>query len=365
MDWRISKSLRLMRARFQAVARALARFGNRRARPRESRRELQTLLDGYRHTALLYVAARLGLADLLADGPQSSVELAGMLGAHAPSLHRILRGLVALGMCSEEHDGRFGLTTVGTLLRADTPGSLRGLAILGGEEHSGAWNSLLHSAMTGETAFNHVFGMSQWEHRAHHPELNEYFNEWIRRGTTRAAGAVLDAYDFSRFHTVMDVGGGHGMLVAAILTAYPSLAGVLFDQPHVVAEAPPHLEAAGGASRCRIVGGDLFERIPDGADVHILKSIIHDWDDERSLAILRNCRKALKEHGTLLLVERFMPDRAEHNLDAIMMDVHLLALTGGRERSEAEYRTLLAAAGFTVTRVIPIRSGHRIIEAVR
>jgi hypothetical protein len=345
---------------------ALVWFGSRRlGRLRVGRRMLRVLLSGYRNSALLYVAARLGLADLLTDGPRSSDDLARATGAHAPSLHRVLRGLVMLGVCTEERDGRFGLTALGTWLQAGRAGSLRGAAILCGEEQYAAWGSLLHSVMTGEAAFGHVFGMGQWEHREQHAELNEYFQEGLAAGTARTAAAVVAAYDFSRFRTVADVGGGHGALLAAILKAHPPLNGVLFDEPHVVAGAALRLEAAGVAARCRVVGGSFFDRVPDGADALILKSVIHDWDDERSLAILRNCREALTEEGTLLLVERIMPARAEDDPDAVYVDLQMLALTGGLERSEAEYRALLAAAGFTLTRVIPTRSGLSVLEARR
>lgn len=344
---------------------ALGWLANRRiSRARIGRRVLRALLNGYRNTALLYVAAKLGLADLLADGPRSSAELARCVGAHAPSLHRILRRLVTLGVCSEKHDGRFGLTALGTWLRVGTPGSLHGLAILCGEERVGAWGGLLHSTMTGETAFNHVFGMSQWEHRQQHPELNEHFNAELRQGTARAIGPILAAYDFSSFRTIADVGGGQGALLAAILKAHPSVTGILFDQPHVVAGARSYLEAAGVAARCQVVAGSFFDRMPDGADAHVLKSVIHDWDDEQSLAILGNCHRALKKQGKLLLVERVMPARAPHDPDAILVDVQMLALTGGRERSKVEYRALFAAAGFTLTRVIPTQSGFSIIEGV-
>ena len=331
----------------------------------EGPREPLALLSGYRNTALLYVAAKLKLADLLADGPRSSAELARSLGAHAPSLHRVLRGLVVLGMCSEENHGRFALTPSGTCLRAEMPGSLRDLAVLCGEECVAAWGGLVHSAMTGEPAFKHVFGMSQWEHRKQHPELNECFNAWSRQGTSRVAGAILAAYDFSAFRTIADVGGGLGTLLAAILKAHTSVTGILFDQPHVVSGARASLEAAGVAARCRVVGGSFFDRIPDGADLHILKSIIHDWDDEQSLAVLRNCRRALKEQGTLLLIERVMPERVEDAPHVVLQDLHMLAMTGGRERSEVEYRALLGVAGFTQTRVIATLCGLSIVEGVR
>jgi SAM-dependent methyltransferase len=333
-------------------------------RRRAGRRELVTLLGGYRHAALLFVAAKLGLADHLAGGPRSSAELARSLGAHAPSLHRILRGLVALGVCSEEKDGRFRLAAIGSWLQSNKPDSLRGSAILCGEEHLGAWDGLLHSAMTGEPAFDRVFGMSVWEHRRQHPELDEYFNAGSVRGAARACEAILAAYDFSPFRVIADVGGGRGVLLSAILRGYPSAAGILFDQPHVVAGAQSQLETAGVAARCEPVGGSFFDRIPEGADALILKQVIHDWDDEQSLAILRNCHKALKEQGRLLLIEWLLPARVERDADAILSDLHMLALTGGRERSEGEYRALLAEAGFRLTRVITATSRLSIIEGV-
>jgi SAM-dependent methyltransferase len=330
-----------------------------------ARRTLVAVLNGYQNAALLYVAARLGLADLLADGPKDSAELARSLGAHGPSLHRILRGLVALGVCSQDRDGRFGITPLGTWLEADRPGSLRGLAVLTGEEYAGAWGHLLHSAMTGETGFRHAFGMSQWEHRQLHPELDELFNTGLRQETAHAADAIVAAYDFSKFRTVADVGGGQGVLLTAILKAHPSVNGILFDQPHVVAQARSCIEAAGLAGRCAIVGGNFFDRVPDGADAHVLKSVIHDWDDDRGLDILRNCRSVLAERGRLLLVERLLPDRVEQDPGTVLVDVRMLAVTGGRERTEAEYRALLAAAGYTPTSVIPTRSPFCIIEGVR
>jgi hypothetical protein len=207
--------------------------------------------------------------------------------------------------------------------------------------------------------------VSNWAHRQQHPELGACFDDMLERSTEGAAPVILASYDFSSFRTVADIGGGRGALLAAILKAHPSLNGILFDQPHVVAGARPHLEAAGVAGRCLLAGGSLFDRMPDGADLHILKSVIHDWDDERSLAILRNCRLALKQQGTLLLIERVMPVRVEHAPDVILRDLHMLAVTGGRERSEVEYRGLFEAAGLKPTGIIPTRSGLSIIEGVR
>ncbi len=291
--------------------------------------------------------------------------MARKVGAHAPSLHRVLNGLITLGVCSETRDGRFRLTEFGAGLRSDRAGSVRGLAILCGEEYARAWGGLLHSVMTGETGFRHVFGVTQLEHRAEHPELEELFSSGLAVATEQVAKAVLNAYDFSPFRTVADIGGGHGALLAVVLRAHPSMAGILFERAGVLAGARAYLESKGVAARGRIVEGDFFDRVPDGADIFVLKSIIHDWDDEHALAILKNCHRSLGEHGRLLLVERLLPARAEDDPDAIWVDLQMLALTGGRERSEAEYRSLLAAAGFTMSRVIPTATGFSILEAAR
>lgn len=331
---------------------------------RKGRRMLGRILNGPRDAALLYVAAKLGLPDLLAGGPMSSEELAQSVKAHAPSLHRVLLCLVVLGVCSEEDDGRFALTPVGESLRARPSGTLRGKAILCGEEYMGAWGALLQTVMTGETAFNHAFGMSQWEHRRQHPELGAYFNAELNVATARATRAIMAAYDFRPFHTIADVGAGHGALLAAVLKAHPSARGILFDLPHVVDRASSDLEAAGVADRCRIVGGDFFEGLPGGADLHVLKSVIHDWNEEKGIKILKNCRKALDEHGRLLLVERVMPVRVNQDPSAIWVDLQMLAASGGQERTEEQYRALLAEAGFSLTRIIPTRASFSIIEAV-
>ena len=331
---------------------------------RRDRRTLRDLIGGYRASAMLNVAAKLGIADLLAGGPRSSAELARSLGAHAASLHRLLRGLVTLGICAEEKDGRFALTALGALLRADAPRSARGSALLCGEEYYAAWGGLLHSVMTGEPAFEHLFGMSQWKHREQHPELNEYFNQGLEYGTARGTEAVLAAYDFSRFRTVADVGGGYGALIAAVLKAHPSVNGILFDQAHVVDGARAYLEAAGVAARCQVLAVDFFDHLSGGADALVVKSVINDWNDERALTILKNCRRALAGQGTLLLIERILPAQAREDPGLNMFDLHGLAVTGGRQRTAEQHGALLEAAGFRMTRVIPTRSGLSMIEAV-
>jgi hypothetical protein len=326
--------------------------------------KLQSLMDGYRSTALIYVAAKLGIADLLAGRARKSDELAVELGADAASLHRILRALSALKVLSEDDAGCFGLTKLGDHLRTGGPGSLRAAAILCGEERMPAWRGLEHSAMTGETAFQYVFGVDIWTHRKQHPELNALFNAGIGERTARVTQAIVAAYDFSRFRMVADVGGGQGVLLTGILKAYPATQGILFDQPHVVAGAREYLDGNEVVARCRIVGGNIFENVPEGADLQILKSVIHDWADGPALEILRNCHRALKPRGTLLVIERILPARAEQAPGVILGDLHMLAITGGRERTIDEYRSLLARSGFRLSRVIEMASPLRIIEAL-
>jgi SAM-dependent methyltransferase len=329
------------------------------------RREMREAIGNYRRAALIFVAAKLRLADLLADGPRTSAQLAETLGAHRESLHRVLRALTALGVCAEERDGRFASTAVGALLRDAEPGSVRGEAVLSGEEYGPAYGGLLHTVMTGQTAFDQVFAMSSWEHRARHPELAECFNHALQQGAARAAKAVLAAYDFSPFRTIADVGGGHGTFLAVLLKGCPSATGILFDAPGIVAAAAPYLRAAGVSQRVNVVAGSFFEDLPGAADVHVLKSVLHDWTDEQSIALLRNCHRALPENGKVLLIERLLPTRVDSDPGTIMVDLHMLAMTGGRERPESEYRALLKAAGFRPGRIFATRSPFHILEGVR
>jgi SAM-dependent methyltransferase len=320
-------------------------------------------LNGYQDTALLYAAAKLGVADLLAQGPQTSEALAAMTGAHASSLYRILRGLVVVGICFEEEQ-QFGLTGLGQVLRTGVEGSLRNRALVCGDQYMAAWSGLVHSAMTGETAFAHVFGMDAWEYRQRDGARSERFNEDLNTQTARSAAAIVEAYDFSTSRVLCDVGGGHGALLCAILAACPAMKGILLEQAHVATGARSYVESQGLDERCRVVDGDFFEGVPHGADAYVMKSVIHDWPDARSTAILENCRRALKSDGRVILIERVMPARAKDAPDTVRVDLHMLAVTGGQERSEAEYRGLLEAAGFDLRRIVPTRSPYCVIEAV-
>jgi SAM-dependent methyltransferase len=321
------------------------------------------LLNGYQDTALLYVAAKLGLADLLAEGPKTSEELSATMVAHSPSLYRILRGLVVVGMCFEEEE-RFGLTYMGQMLRTEVKGSLRNQALVCGDEYMMAWSGLVHSAMTGETAFAHVFGMDPWAHRQRNRALSEQFNADLNTETARSAAAIVEAYDFSAVRVLCDAGGGYGALLCAILVACPAMRGILLEQAHVATGARSYVKSQGLDERCSVVEGDLFEDFPAGADAYVMKSIVHDWPDARSVAILKNCRRALGAHGRVILIERVLPKLAKDAPDTVRVDLHMLAVTGGRERSEAEYQELLETAGFSLGRVVTTRSPFCVIEGV-
>jgi SAM-dependent methyltransferase len=322
------------------------------------------LMDGYLQTQLLYVAARLGLADLLASGPQSAEALAAAAGADASVLYRILRGLASNGIVSE-HDGMFSLTDEGRHLQSDTEHSLRGAVLSRGDLYYRAASGLLGSAQNGGAAFRHVYGTELFDHLKASPDKLAAFQESMVARSQLEIAEVLQVYDFRRHHHVVDVGGGFGVTLAAILQAYPALHGTLFDRPEVVGAAPERLHAAGVTARCTVVAGDAFEAVPHGGDLHLLSRVIHDWNDEDAVRILRTCRSALKPDGGLVLLEAVIAERASDQPAAILMDLHMLVLGLGRERTAAEFSGLLARAGFALRRVIPTqgRTGVNVLEA--
>ena len=324
---------------------------------------LLQMMTGYWVSQALHVAAKLGIADLLADGPVDCEDLAAATDTHAPSLQRVLRALASVGVFTEVSPGSFALTPLAELLRTETPGSMRALAIMYAEEQYRAWGELLHSVRTGEMAFDHQFGMGYFEYLAQHPEADRVFNEAMTGWTHQLVGAVVDTYDFSPFKTIVDVGGGYGALLAAILRSNPGTRGVLFEQPHVVASAEEQLVAAGVADRCTFVSGDFFAAVPTGGDAYVLSQILHDWDDERCVVILGQCRRAMPDHGKLLVVELVLPEGDEPFLGK-WLDLHMLVLLGSRERTAAEYDTLFRAAGFKLARVVPTPPGPSVVEAV-
>ena len=315
----------------------------------------------------IYVAAKLGIADLLEGGPRHYDELAKKTGMHAPSLNRLMRMLASVGVFAEDEPGLFALTPISECLRTGVPGAARALALLFAGPTMRAWDDLLYSVQTGNIAFDHVFGVSVFEYLAQHPEEAAIFDQAMTAGTAPVAAMVASVYDFSQFEHIVDVGGGQGALLTAILKVNSSLRGTVFELPHVAEGAKPLVEAAGLADRCEVVAGDFFEAVPAGADAYIVKGVIHDWDDARSAVILRNCRRAMSPHGKLLLVEGVLPDRitaSPMSFIAAGSDVNMLVNAGGRERTEAEFRALLDAAGFRLTRIVPTQSMSKVLECV-
>jgi len=269
-----------------------------------------------------------------------------------------------VGVFREMEGDRFSLTPLSTILQTGVPGSLRAWAIMLGEEpYRAAWGALLYTVKTGETAFKHVYSMGRFEYLARHPEAAEIFNEAMIGLTTQAAIAAVAAYDFAGARTIIDVGGGHGVLLEAILKANRHLSGVLFDTPAVIEGAKKRLEACGLAGRCEAIGGDFFHSVPSGGDIYTLSAVIHDWDDERSVTILKSCHRAMAGKGKLLLLELVLPPPNERSL-APLMDINMMVVTGGRERTESEYRALLGSAGFTLARIILTQSPRSLIEGV-
>jgi SAM-dependent methyltransferase len=326
---------------------------------------LRHLLYGYRISQAIYVAAKLGIADVLKDGPKGSDELATAVGAHPDALHRLLRVLASVEIVAQVDQRRFTLTPLGAFLQTDVPGSLWSTAVLTGEWWWPAYGELLYSVTTGKPAHDHVYGMRNFEYFAQHPDIGQLFLAGIAARRGPLSIAVAAAYDFSGVPLLIDVGGGAGDLMAAILKANPAMRGVVFDLPYILDDARALVEAEGVAARCDVVAGDFFASVPTGGHAYILRSVIHDWDDAQAVAILQNCHRAMQGQGKLLLVERVMPERAEHAPQVVLADLEMLVMTpSGRERTEAEFRGLLAAAGFKPTKIVPTQSELSIIEGV-
>jgi hypothetical protein len=324
-------------------------------------RQVNQLIYGFMTSQAIAVAAKLGIADLLQEEPMTAEELAKATKAHAPSLNRLLRMLTSVGIFAEDTNGRFQQTPLSELLRSDHPRSARAWPIMFGSGFIWQpWGELQQAVMSGQSSFEHVFG--SFEYFASHPEVREVFNAGMTSGSAIDAAAVVAAYDFSRFDRVVDVGGGHGALLHAILSANLKLSGVLADQPAVVAGATT-LRRGSLTNRCEIAGVDFFTSVPEGSDGHIMKWIIHDWNDEDSLKILRNCRRAIRSDGTLLIIDAVLNPPNEPD-PGKLMDLNMLVMAqGGRERTEAEFAALLRQADFSLTRVIPTAGTLSIIES--
>jgi precorrin-6B methylase 2 len=326
--------------------------------------EVRRLIMGFRTTQLVYVAARLGIPDKLADGPQDACTLARTVGAHPRALYRLLRALAGLGIFTETADGRFEVTPLGQTLRRDTPGSLRDVALLYGDDWLwSAYGSLSHSVMTGRPAFEHVHGQTFYDYLHNRPDSAVTFDRAMTGFSEQEAAAILDAYDFSGASTLVDIGSGQGALMIAVLRAHPKMRAILFDQTGVVEQAHKVAADAGVTGRVTIAPGDFFEYVPAGGDVYVLKSVLHNWEDPEAIDILRNCRDVMSNGSRLLVVERVLPE-GNGPSEAKLFDINMLVVPGGLERTTTEYQNVLEAAGFELRRVIPTKAAVSILESV-
>jgi hypothetical protein len=322
------------------------------------------MIMAYRISQLLYVAARLGIADFLKDGPKSSEELAALVGAHPHALYRVLRALASNGIFAETEERHFALTSLAEPLQTGVPGSVRGLAMMQNQKpRCRTWGGLLYSVQTGQSAFEHIYGMSNWEYYARDPDVFEQFNEGMAELTRQAAPAIVAAYDFAGRGRIVDVGAGRGHLMAAILKQDPQLRGIIVELPALIEGARQVLEAPGVAARCEIVAGDYFTSVPRGGNVYLLKSIIHGMTEENALRVLQNCRRSMADGGRLLVIQVIVPPgNAPARIK--MNDILHLVEGGGQERTEAEYRALLDAAGFNLVTIYPTAASFSILEGM-
>jgi hypothetical protein len=325
---------------------------------------MNRMITGYWTTQMVYVAAHLRLADLIAKRPQSAEELAQQTQTHAPSLYRLLRALASLGVFAEDSAAKFSLTPLAECLRSDVPGSQWAMAVMSGEEHYTAWGELLYSVQTGKIAFDKLYGMPVFEFLSRNVDQARTFDAAMVGIHGRETSAMTDAYDFSGLKVLADVGGGNGSLLSFVLKKHPSLKGILYDLPGVVERAKSELQKAGVADRCQVIGGSFFESVPPGADAYLMRHIIHDWDDEKSTLILRNIHRAMKDDARLLLIEGVIPPGNDPNFGKLL-DLTMLTIPGGKERTEREYRELFSAGGFELTRIVPTAAEVSVIEGRR
>ncbi len=322
------------------------------------------LIDGYLSTSLIYVAAELRIADLLQDGPKDIAYLAQKTGTHEQILHRVLRALSSMRVFRESERG-FELTGLSECLLSDSPYSLLPSALYAGEEaHWRPWGELLHVVKTGETPFEKVFGTDFFTYYSAHPHSSEIFDNYMDVVTKHIIGIILANYDFSPYKVIVDVGGGFGSLLFSILAKHKDIRGILYDLPHVVQGAYPLRKERQVEERCEIVGGQFFDSVPEGGDLYLLKSILHDWPDEKAIAILNNCFEAMESKSKLLVLERIIQDDVNSH-EGSVLDIFMMVHTGGKERTREEYSQLFQSAGFRLSNVVPLGIDCNAIEGIR
>jgi hypothetical protein len=321
------------------------------------------MATAYWASQAIYVAAKLGVADALGEGSKSGDEIASATGANSKSLARLTRALVALGVLSVDDEGRFRLTGTGALLQSGMPGSMRSMILTLGEEHYQAWGKLIDSVKCDKPAFDEVYGRPLFEFLAENSAAARSFNEGMTDLTSQMALAIVLAYDFSGIYVAADIGGGHGVLLDSILRSNPSVTGILFDSDKVIAGAIPDMGAKSIGDRRQSIHGDFFDSVPEGADVYILKNVLHDWSDDRAIRILKNCRRAMGSQAKLLVIEMVLPLLDDPAFGSLL-DLNMLVMSGGQERTKDQYCSLLQESGFRLTRVIPTVAPVSILEAM-
>jgi len=327
-----------------------------------SEQALNQMIGGYWVTQAIYVAAELGVADCLTTGARAVEEVAEQTGANAGALYRVLRALSSVGIFQEDGDRRFSLTPLAERLRSDVPGSQRSFAIMNGAELYQSWGNLIHTVKKGEEAFRETYGATFFEYMTDRPDRHAIYDEAMNGIHGPETEPMLDAYNFSPFGTVVDVGGGNGATLAGILNRHPSVRGILFDLPGVADRARTLLASAGFNGRCEVVGGSFFSSVP-AADAYVLRHVIHDWQDEECITILRNCRNAMNPDGRVLVVENVIPNGNTPSFGK-WLDLMMLVV-GGRERTEKQYRELFAQSGLRLNRIVPTAHEVSVIEGVR
>lgn len=317
----------------------------------------------YRRTQCIGAAVRLGLFERIRSRPRAAEELAEETSVDPPSLRRLLRALVAMELVIEDEEGRFRPTSTGMHFGSDELGPLAIYAT--SEPLWRAWSRLEDSIRTGQRAFDLEYGMRDWDYYTTHPQMGAIFDAAMRAVTSPAAASIIGAHDFSAYRIVADIGGGDGTLLSAVLTANPSVEGILFDRPDVVERAARGLTESGLGHRCRAVGGSFFDEVPSGADAYLMKWILHDWEDRDAQRILTVCRRAMAAGTDLIVVERVLPDRiGSDDLEAVLADLQMMVMTGGVERTESEFRALLAVSGFRLAEITATSAPVSVLRAV-
>jgi hypothetical protein len=332
-------------------------MADKKAAPRQ---QLLEMLTAYWVSQAIHVAAKLRLADLVADGPKTAQELAEATKSEPQALYRLLRALASVDIFKEDNQGSFALTPTAECL-LDRPGSQHAVALMMGEEHFRSWGDLLYSVQTGKPAFDQIYGKPVFDYLSEHPEQAKIFDAAMTGFHGPETQAMIDAYDYTGINTLVDIGGGNGTVISTVLKKYPAMKGILYDLPGVVERAKQNLAAAGLGGRCQTLTGSFFEAVPKGGDAYMMRHIIHDWTDEQCQTILSHCRKVMPAHGRLLIIEMVIKPGNEAQ-PAKWLDLNMLVLPGGRERTEEEYRTLLAGAGFRLERIVPTPTEVSVIE---